>query len=126
MRQRSETLAFDDIDDYLNTKLQAAALRGVSLPITEEYRSNLVSERFSDYWSEENELELSGYTEEFGALGEAAIQRTGATIGSTVLTSEPRDSLYSTGTALTTGIPDASLLEIDEELLENMTLLGVS
>lgn len=59
LRGTSETLAIEDVDEYIDTTTQRLKLRGVGTGFTSEVREQLINERMSEYWSEENETLLT-------------------------------------------------------------------
>lgn len=58
LRGQSEVLAEADVNEYIAETTEYLKLRGVSAGFSEEKREELMSSRFTEYWSMENEQNL--------------------------------------------------------------------
>lgn len=128
LRFNSETLATADVDEYIAKTSEYLKLRGVVPGFTDEVREELITSRFTDYWSQENEQNLvdlmtkyQGSTE-LPDVSERVWSKGGRTLTppSTLLTTV-QTVLASSGNSTV-----ASLLSIyEEEDNKKLSLLGV-
>lgn len=58
LRSQSETLATADVDEYIANASQYLTMRGVVPGFTDDVREDLITNRFTEYWSVENEQQL--------------------------------------------------------------------
>jgi hypothetical protein len=125
-RMQSETLATTDVNQYVAELTEQYKLRGVTPGFTEDIVESLVNERFTEYWSQENEETLMGLLDTYISTGvdlPTISPRTWSSGGVTITNPTVRDTLGSnvgvqigeTTTFLGGGNATAKVVEEEEE-----------